>query len=68
MLKQSNFLSCQVESYTYSTAFTRTSGDSLGLILYTRTGFESQFTINGGEKKRLVIFTSNKTLLNPCKI
>lgn len=25
-------------------------------------------SINGGEKKRLVIFTSNKTLLNPCKI
>lgn len=32
---------------TYSTAFTRTSSDSLGLILYTRTGFESQFTLNG---------------------
>ncbi|MCH2223629.1 MAG: PKD domain-containing protein [Crocinitomicaceae bacterium] len=32
---------------TYSTAFTRTSSDSLGLILYTRTGFESQFAING---------------------
>ena len=32
---------------TYSTAFTRTSSDSLGLFLYTRSGFESQFTING---------------------
>ncbi|MDG1330850.1 MAG: PKD domain-containing protein [Crocinitomicaceae bacterium] len=32
---------------TYSTAFTRTTSDSLGLMLYTRTGFESQFAING---------------------
>ncbi len=32
---------------TYSTAFTRTSSDSLGLLLYTRTGFENQFAING---------------------
>lgn len=32
---------------TYTTAFTRTSSDSLGLILYTRTGFENQFTLNG---------------------
>lgn len=31
----------------YNTAFTRTTSDSLGLILYTRTGFESQFTLNG---------------------
>jgi len=34
-------------SGTYSTAFTRSSSDSLGLILYTRTGFENQFAING---------------------
>ena len=32
---------------TYETAFTRTSSDSLGLILYTRSGFENQFTLNG---------------------
>ena len=32
---------------TYSTAFTRTSTDSLGLLLYTRTGFENQFALNG---------------------
>lgn len=32
---------------TYSTAFTRTSSDSLGLFLYTRSGFENQFSING---------------------
>lgn len=32
---------------TYSTAFTRTTSDSLGLILYTRSGFENQFTLNG---------------------
>lgn len=31
----------------YSNAFTRTSSDSIGLVLYTRTGFESQFAING---------------------
>ncbi|MDX1652956.1 MAG: PKD domain-containing protein, partial [Brumimicrobium sp.] len=31
----------------YSTAFTRTTSDSMGLILYTRTGFENQFTLNG---------------------
>lgn len=32
---------------TYNTAFTRTTGDSLGLIFYTRTGFEGQFALNG---------------------
>ncbi|HLP12778.1 MAG TPA: PKD domain-containing protein [Flavobacteriales bacterium] len=32
---------------TYDAAFTRTSGDSLGLRLYTRTGFEGMFTLNG---------------------
>ncbi|MFT5858990.1 MAG: gliding motility-associated-like protein [Flavobacteriaceae bacterium] len=32
---------------TSSAAFTRTSSDSLGLLLYTRTGFEGQFEING---------------------
>ena len=32
---------------TYSAAFTRTSSDSLGIIVYTRTGFEDQFTLNG---------------------
>ncbi len=32
---------------TYSTSFTRSSSDSLGLVLYTRTGFENQFTLNG---------------------
>lgn len=32
---------------TYNTAFTRTTSDSLGLILYTRSGFENQFTLNG---------------------
>ncbi|GAB5417804.1 MAG: hypothetical protein Crog4KO_24480 [Crocinitomicaceae bacterium] len=31
----------------YSNAFTRTSSDSIGLILYTRTGFEGQFELNG---------------------
>jgi gliding motility-associated-like protein len=31
----------------YETAFTRTSSDSLGLLLYTRTGFENQFALNG---------------------
>lgn len=31
----------------YSTAFTRTSSDSIGLVLYTRTGFENQFALNG---------------------
>jgi len=34
-------------SGTYNTAFTRTSSDSLGLILYTRTGFEGSFALNG---------------------
>lgn len=34
-------------SGTYETAFTRTTSDSLGLILYTRTGFEDDFTLNG---------------------
>jgi gliding motility-associated-like protein len=32
---------------TYNTAFTRTASDSLGVILYTRSGFENQFTLNG---------------------
>ncbi|MDX2360676.1 MAG: PKD domain-containing protein [Crocinitomicaceae bacterium] len=32
---------------TYESSFTRTSGDSLGIILYTRTGFEGQFALNG---------------------
>lgn len=32
---------------TYSTAFTRTNSDSLGITLFTRTGFENQFTLNG---------------------
>lgn len=32
---------------TYSTGFTRTTTDSLGLMLYTRTGFEGQFALNG---------------------
>ncbi|XOV67397.1 MAG: PKD domain-containing protein [Fluviicola sp.] len=31
----------------YSSAFTRTSADSIGLVLYTRTGFEAQFALNG---------------------
>ena len=34
-------------SGTYSTAFTRSNSDSLGLILYTRSGFEGQFSLNG---------------------
>ena len=32
---------------TYSTAFTRTSSDSLGITVYTRSGFEGGFTLNG---------------------
>lgn len=32
---------------TYSTAFTRSTTDSLGLLLYTRTGFEDDFALNG---------------------
>lgn len=32
---------------TYNTAFTRTNSDSLGLILYTRTGYEGNFALNG---------------------
>ena len=32
---------------TYSTAFTRSSADSLAVILYTRSGFENLFTLNG---------------------
>lgn len=32
---------------TYETAFTRTSSDSVGLVLYTRSGFENQFALNG---------------------
>ena len=31
----------------YISAFTRTSTDSIGLVLYTRTGFEGQFALNG---------------------
>lgn len=32
---------------TYTTTFSRSSSDSLGLILYTRTGYENQFLLNG---------------------
>ena len=32
---------------TYSTAFTRNNTDSVGVTLYTRTGFENQFLLNG---------------------
>lgn len=32
---------------TYSAAFTRTSSDSLGIVVWTRTGFEDEFTLNG---------------------
>lgn len=32
---------------TYETAFTRTSNDSLGVIVYTRSGFEGDFMLNG---------------------
>ena len=32
---------------TYSSVFTRSSNDSLGLMLYTRTGFEGDFALNG---------------------
>ncbi|MBA4241370.1 MAG: hypothetical protein C0448_11630, partial [Sphingobacteriaceae bacterium] len=32
---------------TYTTAFTRTSSDSLALNLFTRTGFEGNFALNG---------------------
>jgi gliding motility-associated-like protein len=31
----------------YSTSFTRSSADSLALILYTRSGFENDFALNG---------------------
>ncbi|MCR9173115.1 MAG: PKD domain-containing protein [bacterium] len=31
----------------YSSAFTRTTTDSIGLVIYTRTGFEGQFALNG---------------------
>ena len=31
----------------YSNTFTRTTSDSIGLVLYTRTGFEGQFALNG---------------------
>jgi len=31
----------------YETAFTRSSTDSLGVTLYTRSGFENQFQLNG---------------------
>ena len=31
----------------YESAFSRSNTDSLGVILYTRTGFENQFTLNG---------------------
>ena len=32
---------------TYTTAFTRTSSDSLALNIFTRTGFEGNFALNG---------------------
>jgi gliding motility-associated-like protein len=32
---------------TYNSAFSRASSDSLGLFLYTRTGFEGMFALNG---------------------
>lgn len=32
---------------TYTTSFTRTTSDSMALRLYTRTGFEGMFTLNG---------------------
>ncbi len=32
---------------TYNSYFTRSASDSLGVILYTRTGFESMFDLNG---------------------
>lgn len=32
---------------TYETGFTRSNTDSLGIRLYTRTGFEGMFTLNG---------------------
>lgn len=41
---------------TYNTAFTRSSTDSLGVILYTRTGFENMFAVNG-----------NTSLINPAQ-
>jgi len=41
---------------TYNTAFTRSSSDSLGIILYTRSGFENQFALNG-----------NASLINPAQ-
>jgi gliding motility-associated-like protein len=41
---------------TYNTAFTRSASDSLGVILYTRTGFENQFALNG-----------NASLINPAQ-
>ncbi len=31
----------------YSTAFTRTASDSIGVLLYTRSGFEGMFALNG---------------------
>ena len=31
----------------YKTVFTRSSADSLGLMLYVRAGYENQFTLNG---------------------
>lgn len=31
----------------YETAFSRSNADSLGVVLYTRTGYENQFTLNG---------------------
>ncbi|MEJ6617536.1 MAG: PKD domain-containing protein [Crocinitomicaceae bacterium] len=31
----------------YETAFSRSNSDSLGVILYTRSGYENQFTLNG---------------------
>lgn len=32
---------------TYSSTFTRISSDSLGIVLWTRSGFEDDFTLNG---------------------
>jgi gliding motility-associated-like protein len=32
---------------TYTTPFTRSSSDSLGVLLYTRSGFEGMFAVNG---------------------
>jgi len=45
---------------TYATSFTRSTSDSLGLLLYTRSGFEDQFAINGNTS--LVPATAFKTV------